>query len=85
VTQYVALVTLETCGALVVEKRGALVLQRRCCASSLTVRGSLKGHAVVHGVAHLEAGAQMTGDLTAHGIIIDPGAALKGVLTIVKQ
>lgn len=82
ITQYAAMVTLETCGSIVVEKKGALVVQKRCIGSSLVVRGSLKGPAIVHGAATIEAGAQMIGDLSTRTLTIEEGATLKGFLRI---
>ena len=85
ITQYSAIVALETSGSLVIEKKGALVVQQRVAVSQLTVRGSLKGNAVVQGGAHIAAGGQMTGELKARTITIDDGATLKGFLRIVPD
>lgn len=82
VTQYSAVVALETSGSLTIEKKGALVVQQRVAVFHLTVRGSLKGNAVVQGNAHIAAGGQVTGALKARTITIEDGATLKGFLRI---
>lgn len=83
ITQYAATVALETSGALTIEKKGALVVQKRVVASSLTLRGSLKGNTVVYDTARIAAGAQLVGELKARVLQVDDGAALKGYLEIV--
>ena len=82
ITQYAAVISLETCGAVIIEKKGALAVQKRCIGSSLTVKGSLKGPSIIHGKAVIEAGAVVLGDLAARSITIEDGATLKGYLRI---
>jgi hypothetical protein len=82
ITQYAATVSLETCGSVVIEKKGALVVQKRVVASELTVKGSLKGTTIVYDSAHIFTGAQMVGDLTARVLIVDDGATLKGHIEV---
>lgn len=82
ITQYAAVISLETCGAIVIEKKGALAVQNRCVGSSLNVKGSLKGPSIIHGKAVIEAGAVVLGDLAARSITIEDGATLKGYLRI---
>jgi hypothetical protein len=83
ITQYAATVALETSGALTIEKKGALVVQKRVVASSLTLRGSLKGNTVVYDTARIASSAQLVGELRARVLQVDDGAALKGYLEIV--
>lgn len=83
ITQYAATVALETSGSLTIEKKGALVVQKRVVVSSLTLKGSLKGNTVVYENAHIAAGAQLVGELKARTLQVDDGAALKGYLEIV--
>jgi hypothetical protein len=82
ISQYSATVSLETCGSVTVEKKGALVVQRRVVASDLTVKGSLKGTMVVHDTAHFVAGSQVVGDLKARILKVEDGATLKGFVQI---
>jgi hypothetical protein len=83
ITQYSATVSLEICGDLVVEKKGALVVQKRVVASSLTLKGSLKGNTIVYDSAQISAGAQLVGDLKARTLTVEDGATLKGHLEII--
>jgi hypothetical protein len=82
ISNYSATVALETCGSLVIEKKGALVVQKRVVASELTLKGSLKGNTIVYDSAHIGAGAQLVGDLKARVLIVDDGAALKGFISV---
>src|SRR5579862_1178071 len=59
ITNYSATVALEICGSLTIEKKGALVAQKRVVASDLTLKGSLKGNTVVYDTAHIAAGANL--------------------------
>ena len=83
ITQYSATVSLETCGSVVIEKKGALVVQKRVVASELTLKGSLKGNTVVYDIAHIAAGAQMVGDLKTRVLRVDDGAAIKGFIQVI--
>jgi len=83
ITNYAATVSLETCGTVTIEKKGALVVQKRMVASELTLKGSLKGNSVVFDKAHVAAGAQLVGDLKARLLTVEEGASLKGFLHIV--
>jgi len=83
ITQYAATVALETSGALTIEKKGALVVQKRVVASNLTLRGSLKGNTVVYDTVHIACGGQLVGELKARLLQVDDGAALRGYLEIV--
>jgi len=82
ITQYAATVSLETCGTVTIEKKGALVVQKRVVASELTLKGSLKGNTVVFEKAHVAAGAQLVGDLKARVLTVEEGASLKGFLQV---
>lgn len=83
ITQYSATVALETCGSLTIEKKGALVVQKRVVASNLMLKGSLKGNTTVFESAHIAAGAQLVGELKARTLQVEDGASLKGYLHIV--
>jgi DNA-directed RNA polymerase subunit M/transcription elongation factor TFIIS len=83
ITQYAATVSLETSGSVTIEKKGALVVQKRVVASNLTLRGSLKGNTVVYDIAHIAAGAQFGGELKARLLHVEDGASLKGYLEII--
>jgi hypothetical protein len=85
ITQYSATVSLETCGSLTIEKKGALVVQKRVVASDLTLKGSLKGNTVVYDTARLSAGAQLVGDLKARVLTVEDGAALKGFIQVIPK
>jgi len=83
VTNYSATVSLEIFGDLIVEKKGALVVQKRVVASNLDLKGSLKGNTIIFDLAHIGAGAQLVGDLRARLLEVEDGASLKGMLTII--
>ncbi|MFH0939767.1 MAG: polymer-forming cytoskeletal protein [Planctomycetota bacterium] len=83
ITQYSATVSLETCGSVVIEKKGALVAQKRVVASELMLKGSLKGNIVIYDTAHIAAGAQMVGNLKARALIVDDGATIKGFIQVI--
>ena len=83
ISAYSATVALETCGSLTVEKKGALVVQKRVVVSNLVLKGSLKGNSVVYDTASISAGAQLVGDLKARVLKVEDGATLKGHLHIV--
>ncbi len=83
ISQYSATVSLETCGSLLIEKKGALVVQKRVVVADLTLKGSLKGNTVVYDSAHIAAGAQMVGDLKARVLTVEDGASLKGFIQVV--
>jgi hypothetical protein len=82
ITQYSATVSIETCGSVTIEKKGALVVQKRVVASNLMLKGSLKGNTIVHDSAHIAAGAQLVGELKARTLEVEDGASLKGYLEI---
>jgi hypothetical protein len=82
ITQYSATVALETSGSLTIEKKGALVAQKRVVASRLELKGSLKGNTTVFESAHIAAGAQLVGDLKTRTLHVEDGASLKGFLQI---
>jgi len=83
ITQYAATTALETSGSLTIEKKGALVVQKRVVASNLTLKGSLKGNTLVYDTARIAAGAQFGGELKARVLQVEDGAALRGYLEIV--
>ncbi|HYG75668.1 MAG TPA: polymer-forming cytoskeletal protein [Planctomycetota bacterium] len=83
ISNYSATVAVEIFGDLVVEKKGALVVQKRVVASNLDLKGSLKGNTIIYDSVHIGAGAQLAGDLKARVLEVEDGAALKGHLTIV--
>ena len=83
ISQYAANVSLETCGALSIDKKGALVVQKRVVAAELTLKGSLKGNAMIYGLAHIASSGQMVGDLKARMLQVDDGAALKGYIEVI--
>jgi hypothetical protein len=85
ISNYSATVSLETCGALLIEKKGALVVQKRVVTSDLTLNGSLKGNSIVYESARIGAGAQLVGDLTARVLTVEDGALLKGFISVQPQ
>ncbi|HEY3320780.1 MAG TPA: polymer-forming cytoskeletal protein [Planctomycetota bacterium] len=82
ISAYSATVSLETSGSVTIEKKGALVVQKRVVASNLMLMGSLKGNSVIYDCAHIAAGAQLIGELKARSLEVEEGAALKGFLQI---
>jgi hypothetical protein len=83
ISQYAANVSLETCGALQIDKKGALVVQKRVVAAELSLKGSLKGNTIIYELAHIASTGQMAGDLKARLLQVDDGAILKGYFEII--
>ena len=83
ITQYSATVSLETCGSLTIEKKGALVVQKRVVVSNLVLKGSLKGNTIVYDTVTISAGAQMVGELKARILKVEDGASVKGYFSII--
>ena len=83
ISQYSSTVSLETCGSLLIEKKGSLVTQKRVVASNLMLKGSLKSNTIVYDTAVISAGAQFVGDLKARLLTVEDGATLKGFINIV--
>lgn len=81
IRDYVARRAIETCGIVVVEKKGQVVADRILC-SNLVVRGRVKGAVVCRETAYVGNEAEIRGDVTAHSIAVGAGAVLQGYYKI---
>ncbi|MGN6504898.1 MAG: bactofilin family protein [Tepidisphaeraceae bacterium] len=77
VKQYEARRSLETCGVVVVEKKGNVVADRLLC-GGLIVRGKVKGSVVSRGTVLVGPDADLIGDVTAPTLAVGAGAVLNG-------
>jgi len=78
---YAARRVMETCGAIVIEAKGDVTVNRLTCAA-LTVSGKLKGDVVCLGPVSVGPRAAVRGDITAPALTVSAGAKLSGRLVI---
>lgn len=74
---YEARRAVETCGIVMIERKGNLVSDRVTC-GGLIVRGKLKGNVVSRGPVLVGPEAEMRGDVTAPTLAVGAGAILDG-------
>ena len=77
IKQYEARRAVETCGVVVVEKRGNVVADRILC-GGLIVRGRVKGAVTSRGTVLVGPDADLIGDVTAPSLAVGAGAVLNG-------
>ena len=77
IKQYEARRTIETCGVVVVEKRGNVVADKIHC-GGLIVRGKVKGTIQSRGPVLVGPEADLIGDVTAPAMAVGAGAVLEG-------
>ena len=77
IKDYQARRSIETGGALTVEKKGQVITERILCAG-LVARGRIKGNIVSHGPVMVGPDAEIVGDVTAPTIAVGDGAVLEG-------
>ncbi|MBC7783974.1 MAG: polymer-forming cytoskeletal protein [Burkholderiales bacterium] len=82
IKQYEARRSIETCGMVVVEKRGHVVADRILC-GGLIVRGKVKGAVTSRGSVLVGPEADLIGDVTAPALAVGAGAVLNGNYQIV--
>jgi hypothetical protein len=73
---YIARRVVETCGAITIEEKGNVIVDRVSC-GPLVVRGRLKGNVTARGPITVEARAEVRGSLRGPSLIIAPGARLE--------
>ncbi|GIW76126.1 MAG: hypothetical protein KatS3mg104_1189 [Phycisphaerae bacterium] len=78
---YEARRVIDTCGMVVVEKRGHVVADRIRC-SGLIVRGKVKAHVDSKGAVLVGPEADLIGDVTAPSLAVGAGAVLNGFYRI---
>ena len=81
IKQYEARRAIETCGVVVVEKRGNVVADRILC-GGLIVRGRVKSAVVSRGTVLVGPEADLIGDVKAPSLAIGAGAVLNGFYRI---
>lgn len=74
---YLARRVVETCGAVIIEEKGNVIVDRVLC-GQLIVRGRLKGNVTSRGPITIEARADVRGSLRGPSLILVPGARLDG-------
>lgn len=77
VKAYEARRSIETCGVVVVEKKGNVVADRLLC-GGLIVRGKVKGAVTSRGTVLVGPDADLIGDVTAPTLAVGAGAVLNG-------
>ena len=77
VKQYEARRGIETCGVVVVEKKGNVVADRILC-GGLIVRGKVKSTVTSRGTVLVGPEADLIGDVTAPTLAVGAGAVLNG-------
>lgn len=78
---YEARRSIDTCGVVVVEKRGNVVADRILC-GGLIVRGKVKSSVQSRGTVLVGPEADLIGDVTAPSLAIGAGAVLNGFYRI---
>jgi cytoskeletal protein CcmA (bactofilin family) len=74
---YEARRAVETCGQVIVEKKGTIISDRINC-GGLVVRGKVKGAVTSRGPVLVGPEAEIKGDVTAPAIAVGAGAILDG-------
>lgn len=83
VNQYLAQRNVETCGIVVVEKKGnVVVLQGKIHCGGLIVRGKVKASVLSRGSVLIGPEADLIGDVTAPTLAVGSGAVLNGYYRI---
>ena len=82
IKQYEARRSIETCGTVVVEKRGNVVADRILC-GGLIVRGKVKAAVTSRGSVLVGPEADLIGDVSAPALAVGAGAVLNGFYRIV--
>ena len=83
IDKYEARRAIETCGNVVVEKKGNVVSDRIHC-GGMVVRGKVKGHITSRGPVLVGPEAEIKGDMTAPTLAVGAGAILEGKYRIGK-
>jgi len=79
VTSYVPVTALETCGRIIVTKKGRVAAKRISAGDSLTIQGVIEGSIRCGGGIAIEAKASWRGaELRCRSLRIDDGAILDG-------
>jgi hypothetical protein len=81
IKQYEARRTIETCGVVVVEKRGNVVADKIHC-GGLIVRGKVKAAVSSRGTVLVGPEADLIGDVSAPSLAVGAGAVLNGFYRI---
>jgi hypothetical protein len=84
ISRYEARRQVDTCGVVVVEKKGQCIADR-ILAGGLVVRGKVKGTITSRGPVLVGAEAEVKGDVTAPSLAVGAGAVLQGQYTIGDQ
>ena len=69
---------IQTCGRLVVTKKGSLIAKRVQALGGVEVLGRMDANVESGGPVHIAAGARWRGDCRAPTVTIDPGARIEG-------
>jgi hypothetical protein len=77
IKEYQARRQIDTCGTVVIEKKGNVVSDRILC-GAMVVRGKVKGSISSRGPVLISPDAEVTGDVTAPVLGVGAGAILEG-------
>lgn len=81
ISKYEARRQLDTCGVIVVEKKGQAITDRILC-GGLIVRGKVRGSVSSRGPVLIGAEAELKGDVIAPSLAVAAGAVLQGFYRI---
>lgn len=81
IKQYEARRTIDTCGVVVVEKKGNVVADKIHC-GAMIVRGKVKAAVNCRGTVLVGAEAEIRGDVSATALAVGSGAILNGYYKI---
>jgi hypothetical protein len=77
IKEYQARRQIDTCGTVVIEKKGNVISDRILC-GAMVVRGKVKGQISSRGPVLISPEAEVTGDVTAPALAVGAGAILEG-------
>lgn len=77
IKEYQARRQIDTCGTVVVEKKGNVISDRILC-GAMVIRGKVKGQITSRGCVLISPEAEVKGDVTAPALAVGAGAILEG-------
>lgn len=77
IKEYQARRQIDTCGTLVIEKKGNVIADRILC-GAMVIRGKVKGQITSRGSVLISPEAEVKGDVTAPALAVGAGAILEG-------
>lgn len=85
ISDYHAVRRIQTCGRLVVNKKGRVVAQLVEASGDMEIQGTVEGRVVCAGRVHLGPKAHLKGDCAALSLAVESGATVGGGLFLVPD